>query len=144
MGEFIKFQFIPSELEYTPNSNFETIASMGRNNPLYHYTGSEDILKFNLDWYAEEESREDVIRKCKRLESLTKNDGFDNPPHHVKLIWNSLIYSDATWIVTSAPYKLSLFQAHRNMLPQQAYQELTLKRVTVNNALLDNINQLNW
>jgi hypothetical protein len=141
--EQISIQFVPQELDYTPDSNFIPIASMGRNNPLYHYTGSEDTLKFTLDWYANIESREDVITNCKKLEALTKNDSFDKPPHPIKLIWNDKLFSKSTWLVVSAPYKLSLFQAHRNMLPQQAYQEITLKRLTEFNSSLNQIRDIN-
>ncbi len=139
----IKIQFVPQELDYDPDSNWETVAAVGRNNGNYQYTGSEDVLKFQLDWYAESEDRKDVLLRCKQVESLTKNDGFDNPPHHVKLIWGDTMFSDATWVVIKAPYKMRLFQAHRSMLPQQAYQEVTLKRVTVDNTTISQIRNIN-
>lgn len=142
--EEIKIQFTPQELNYSMESSFVPIASMARNNPLYHYTGSEDTLDFVLDWFAETENREDVIRNCKKLEALTKNDSFDKPPHHVKLIWNSVLFSDAVWVVVAAPYKLSMFQAHRNMLPQQAVQTITLKRVTENNPTIEQIRKITY
>lgn len=142
--EKIKIQFVPQELDYKPESNFVAIASMARNNPLYHYVGSEDTLEFTLDWYAQEESREDVIMNCKKLEALTKNDTFNKPPHRVKLIWNSKLFNDAQWLVVAAPYKLSLFQAHRSMLPQQAIQSITLKRITENNTLNEQIRNINF
>lgn len=140
--EEIKIQWVPQELDYSPDSNFTSIASMGRNNPFYHFTGSEDTLKFTLDWYGQEESREDVLRNCKKLEALSKNDGYDGPPHRIKLIWNSIMFSDATWLVVSAPYKMLLYQAHRNMLPQQAYQSVTLKKVTSTNMTSNDIRKL--
>lgn len=143
-NEKIKIQFVPQELDYKPESNFVAIASMARNNPLYHYVGSEDTLEFTLDWFAREESREDVIRNCKKLEALTKNDSFGRDPHPVKLIWNSKLFSDAQWLVVAAPYKLSLFQAHRSMLPQQAIQTITLKRITEGNTSIQTIRNINF
>lgn len=140
--EEIELQFVPGVLDYVPDSNFIAIASMGRNNPHYHFAGSEDTLKFDIDWHSYQENREDVILKCKHLEALSKNDAYKGPPRRVKLIWNSLMYSDAIWQVVAAPYKLSLFQAHRNMLPQQAYQSITLKKVTDKNMSYDDIRKI--
>lgn len=140
--EEVKLPYIPLELDYNPDSKFVDIASMGRNNPLYHYTGSEDILKFTIDWYTAEDSRQDVLLHCKFIESLSKNDGFGNPPHPVILVWGDIMFSDSKWLVTSAPYKLSQFHADRNMMPQQAYQTITLKKITATNLLRDDITKM--
>jgi hypothetical protein len=142
-GEYLEIQFVPLEISYNPESKFIPIASPGRNNALYHYTGSEDTLSFTLDWHSIDTNREDVIQKCRWMEALTKNDGLALPPHYVSLIWGQSISSDSrprvslfgdseidnTWLVVSAPYRLSLFHGEYNMLPIQAYQEVTLKRV---------------
>lgn len=129
-GESLRLPFIPKELKYNPESNFKAIASMGRNNPLYHFTGAEDSLEFEIDWFAEKEDRSDVIKRCKWVEALSKNDGYNNPPPAVILHWNTVMFSDSLWLVTAAPYKMTDFQAHKKMLPQQAYQQVTLKRIT--------------
>lgn len=126
------FQTIPLELNYNPESSWVAIAAAGRNNPTYHYTGSEDTLSFMITWYAATEGRADVIRKCKWLESLSKNDGYDNQPHSVQCIFGDL-FKEAKWIVFSAPYKLAMFNRQIGMLPQLATQEITLKRITVTN-----------
>ena len=138
----LKIQFVPKVLEYNIESKFIALASMARNNPLYQYTGSEDTLEFELDWYAEDDNRQDVITKCKFLESLTKNDSFEKPPHRIKLIWGNSLFSAANWLVVSAPYKLSMFQAHKNMMPQQAYQVVSLKRITNSNSSINQIKGL--
>lgn len=143
-NEKVAIQFVPQELDYSSNPNWEAISAMARNNPLYHYTGGEDTLKFTIDWFAEQENRQDVLERCKKIEALTKNDGFDKPPHHVKLIWNNLMFSDSTWIVASAGYRLSMFQAHQNMMPQQAYQEVVLKRVSQLNTGVSQIRSINF
>jgi len=143
-GDKIILPFVPQTLDYNPESSFVAIPSMARNNPLYHYTGSEDTLEFTIDWFAQKENREDVILNCKRVESLSKNDSFNKPPHLVMLIWGDSIFSDAEWLVVAAPYKLTNFQAHRGMLPQQAIQSVTLKRVTKLNSSLAQIQSLNF
>jgi len=63
------------------------IASFGSNNPIYQYTGSEDTLSFVIDWFSSENHREDVIFNCRWIEALTKSDGYNEPPHRVKIIW---------------------------------------------------------
>lgn len=132
-GRVARLPFVPKELKVNPESHFKAIASMGRNTPFYHFTGAEDTLEFEIDWFAQEDSRYDVIRNCKLIESWTKNDAYDNPPPTVILHWNKELFADSLWLITAAPYRLMDFQAHRNMLPQQAYQSITMKRVTATN-----------
>ncbi len=143
--------FIPKELDYTPQSNFVGIASFGRNNPFYQYTGSEDTLTFEIDWFSNTFNREDVITNCRWIEALSKADGYDDVPHRVMLNWGSenKLFLDEVWLVVAAPYRLSQFQrAYRDpdgevkslhLLPQQAYQTVTLKRVTKENRTIKQI-----
>lgn len=130
--ERLFFQTIPPNLDMNPESKWATLEAPGRNNPLYAYGGSEDTLKFSITWYANSASRQDVLLKCKWLESLTKNNGYDEKPHRVKFIMGQL-FQDANWIIETAPYKLGQFNREIGMLPCFATQELTLKRITVNN-----------
>lgn len=129
--QYLKIQYVPAELTYTPESNWAVIPSVGRNNPFYHYTGSEDILQFTLDWHADDILRLKVIENCKWVEALSKADGYTKEPHVVKLIWGDL-FQDSLWIVEKAPYRLVRFQA-LGMRPVQAYQDVTLKRVINHN-----------
>lgn len=140
---YLKLPFVPRELNYSPESNFVGIASFGRNNPFYQFTGSEDTLTFEIDWFSERDDREDVIFNCRWLEALSKSDGYDDVPHRVILSWgmDNKLFSDSIWLVTSAPYRLTDFvRGYQDentreiisvgMLPQQAYQQVTLKRLS--------------
>ena len=144
----IKLPFIPTELNYNVDSNFSAIKPIGRNNPKYHYTGSEDKLEFEIDWFSNDESREDVITNCRILEALSKGDGYNKPPHRVLLQWgtNDILFKDHIFIVTNASYRLLNFNKAQinqktgevertNMLPIQAYQRVSLARVTSTNLL---------
>lgn len=143
--ESITLPFVPRELSYEPSSKFVGIATMGRNNPHYHFTGSEDVLQFDIDWFSSQDDRKDVINNCRWVEALSKADGYTEAPHRIKLVWseNDLLFADQTWLVTAAPYKLTDFvKGYKNqsgqivkvgMLPQQAYQQVTLKRVASHN-----------
>lgn len=133
--ETLMFQMVPMQLEYNPETSWNVVASPGRNSPLYQYNGAEDTLSFSLSWYADEESREDVMRKVKWIEALAKNDGYDNKPHRLKLMFGK-VFADAEWIMFSCQEKLSMFNREFGMLPCLAMQEITLKRIlTVNRSL---------
>lgn len=141
--EEIRLQFVPKALEYRPESSFIALSSMGRNNPFYQYTGSEDSLAFEIDWFFEKENTEDVIERCKKLEAMSKNDGYNNAPPTIKLLWNNTLFNDSVWVMTSAIYTLSHWNGKANMLPRQALQQVILKKVTNFNYSHDDIRRLN-
>lgn len=136
--------FVPRELDFKPESNFVGISSFGRNNPFYQFTGAEDTLTFEIDWLSLDESREDVITYCRWIEALTKGDGYDAPPPEVILSWghDNKLFQDYKWVVTAAPYRMKNFSKgfikgdqfiNNHLLPSQAYQQVTMKRVTDDN-----------
>lgn len=132
---------VPLEIEFNPEPQWNTIASIGRNAPFYNYSGSEDTLTFKIDWYSTEEHKEDVIYACRWVEALTKSNGYKQDPHRIMVIWGKadrLFYRDI-WIVFKAPYTMSQFQKHKSMLPQQAYQEIVLKKVLETNSETINV-----
>ena len=118
-------QFVPPELNIQRNSSVQAVQIVGRNNPLYQYTAGEKLLSFQLDFYADEESKMDVINNCKWLEALTYNEGYSKPPERVKLVWGDL-FQDELWIVKTVNYKLSLFDKEKGFLPRQAYVDISL------------------
>lgn len=135
----IRIQAVPDTLNVDPNTQWSSIQSMGRNNPFLQYTGGSDTLSFQLDWYSQTSNRADVIKACRFVEALARNDG-ESPPPKVLLIWGD-VFTNAVWIVSAAPYKLMNFESGNGMRPTQAYQELTLKRVMdlgVNDASFSN------
>lgn len=141
-SETLFLQTIPTEFNYEIDSSWNTITSAGRNNPLYHYTGSEDTLNFTISWYADQESREDVLANCKWLESMSKNNGYIEKPHRLKFMFGRM-FSDSIWIMHKASYRSSLFNRQHNMLPCLAIQEISMKRVTEVNTIYKSIRQIN-
>ena len=143
--EVIKLPFIPKELNYNPESSFVAIKPIGANNPRYQYTGAEDRLEFEIDWYAFDMDRRQVIENCRKIESLTKADAYKGNPHRVKLQWgtSNLLFDDHVFVVLSAPYRMTQFNKgyiqsngvvkSTQMLPIQAYQKITLGRISSNN-----------
>lgn len=158
-ARYIKLPFVPGVLEFKPESNFVGLASFGRNNPFYQYTGSEDTLSFTIDWHSNTQSREDVIFYCRWLESLTKANGYESRPHRVMVVWgggsddpsySKLLGPDNKWLLVSAPYTLTQFNRgyrdpetgeviNTNMLPQQAIQNVVFKRLAEHNYTTEDI-----
>lgn len=138
----LQLSYVPTELNYNAESNFVGIASIGRNNPHYQYAGAEDTLEFVIDWFSNKDDRTDVINNCRWVEALSKNNGYSNRPPRVKIQWGPMdkLFKDHIFIVTSAPYRLNNWQGSgrdkdgnivsTGLLPQQAYQTVTLKRIS--------------
>lgn len=131
--ESLTLQFNPPVLQYQPESDFIAVTSMGRNNPVYYFTGAEDTLEFNISWVSVSEDRKDVLTKVKWLEARTKNDGYINRVHRVKFLYG-LMFTEAIWVITAAPYSLELMHKGYGMMPTLARQTLRLKRITENNS----------
>ena len=145
----------PTTLEVNSESTWASVKSVGMNNPYQIFTGSEDTLSFEISWYAVDSNREDVINKCRLLESWTKADGYKSSPPTLYISWgSSKIFENDTFILVSAPYKLTNFQnSYRKglrsdpnsqiidlgLLPNTATQTLTFKKVTKKNLTHEDI-----
>lgn len=148
---YLTLQNRPSEIDVEPISSWSTINSMGRNSPFQVYTGSEDIVTLDISWYAVDENREDVINKCRLLESWTKSDGYIKSPPVLQIIWGqSDLFDNVDFVLTSAAYKLSNFQdgakkrygvevINLKLYPNLATQKLVFKRVSSNNLTSEDI-----
>lgn len=151
----IIIQGMPSELDVTPDSNWATVKSAGRNNPFMIYTGGEDTLSFEISWFSIQEDRKDVINKCRLLESWTRADGYNSSPPILWISWGSAnIFKDCAFVLISASYTLSNFQnsylkelsrkskgnpIDLGLLPNCAVQKLIFKKVTSNNTTHEEI-----
>lgn len=130
--EKLWLQTIPFEIEVDPNANWVALASMGRNLPGWQFTGAEDTIKFDITWYCDHSSREDVIKKCKWLQALSRPDGYDGEPHPLQFVFGDL-FKDSKFIMYAAPYRLGQFNREYFMLPTYALQSITLKRISETN-----------
>lgn len=151
--QYVELQNRPWDMRVEPMSNWVSVKSMGRNNPFMVYTGGEDTITLEVSWYAtDEESRLDVLAKCRLLESWTKADGYVKSPPVLNLWWGqSGMFLNDGFILYSAQYTLSNFQAtsgqpddykeqwwkyrsdelkNHGMLPTCANQTLVFKRVS--------------
>lgn len=131
--ESLYFQFVPQELDYKVGTSIAAISTFGRNNPRYHYTGSEDTVTFEIDWHSDVAEKNDVLKKCRWLESKTKTDAYQGELPQMLFKWGDVFNSDDMWIIADASYRISLFDKTASMRPKQAYQSITLKRITAEN-----------
>ena len=153
---YLVLQNRPPELEFKGETSWASIHSMGRNNPMYHYTGAEDTLQFNISWFCDDPNHlDEVVNKCRFLEAWTKANGYQASPPVIQIQWgNSEIFKDHYYILTSATYTLENFNdyirvngnerkdlkaADGRLLPSSATQELIFKRVSATNLSWNDI-----
>lgn len=128
-GEKVRVMFVPLLLEWESTSNLAPIATLGRNNPFYHYTGGEDKLSFELDWLATDKAKTAAINACNKLKSWSKNNSYKKPPPRIKLIFGTL-FSNHIFLIADASYNMAMFQGTHRMLPAQCYQTIELVKIT--------------
>lgn len=150
--QYIELQTIPTEVQHTSENTWAVINSMGRNLPMYHYTGSETSLTFNISWYSDDRNNpDDVITKCRLLEAWSKADGYVKAPPILQIRWGSAdVFKDQFFILVKADYKLSNWRVSARkydkntkkfvevgkqpgLQPSVATQELLFKRVSLTN-----------
>ena len=135
----LEIQFMPKDISPQRSASWADIAIVGRNNPLQHYVGGSNKLTLELDFYAEEESREDVIRKCRLLETWAMNDGYSNPPERVRLTFGKLFKENEVWVIHSVKPTYNLFSPEHGMLPRQAYVTVELVMDTDSNRKIADV-----
>lgn len=154
--EYIVIQNRPNQLEFRGETSWAAIKSMGRNTPMYHFTGAEDTVQFNITWYCNDPDHlDEVVNKCRFLEAWTKANGYQASPPVIRIQWgNSSIFEGQLFILTSATYTLSNFNDYTRvngktrkelsakdgkLLPSTATQELIFKRVSATNLSWEDI-----
>ena len=86
--QYIVLQNRPLSFDFRGETTWATIKSMGRNTPMYHYTGSEDIVQFNVSWYCDDpDNPAEVLTKCRLLESWSKSNAYQAAPPILQIQW---------------------------------------------------------
>ena len=150
----MELQTYPEKVSFQGESTWAVINSMGRNTPMYHFTGAESIIQLNISWYCDDPANPaDVLAKCKLLEAWSKGNGYISAPPILKLNWgDSELFKDELFILTEATYELSNWRGSvkqydrktnelvlpkgyvdTNLLPAMATQELIFRRVSATN-----------
>ena len=152
----IVLQNRPNELNIDPKANWASVSSMGRNVPFMMYTGGEDTISFEISWYANDKShRDEVIWKCKLLESWSRANGYQASPPLLNIKWGAsdIFTENDYFVLESAQYILKDFQDQARPLgadnydnlidlklnPIHATQSLVFKRVSMTNPTYEDI-----
>lgn len=157
---YLDLQTYPEKVSFQGESSWAVINSMGRNTPMYHFTGAETIIQMNVSWFCDDPANPaDVITKCKLLEAWSKGNGYISAPPILKLNWgDSELFKDELFILTAATYELSNWRGSvkqydkgskqlvlpkgyvdTNLLPAMATQELVFRRVSAHNLTHNDI-----
>ena len=153
--QYIELQVRPQLVDFKGETSWASIKSMGRNTPMYHYTGAEDTVQFNTSWFrTDPDYPDEVINKCRVLESWSKSDGYKSSPPILLIQWGGLstdsLFDGQTFILISATYTLKNFNdtarvwdsnkgtltnnlKDSKLYPDTATQELIFKRVSASN-----------
>lgn len=159
--QYIELQVRPASLDFKGETTWASIKSMGRNTPMYHYTGAEDTLQFNTSWFRTDPNHPDeVVNKCRLLEAWSKSDGYNAAPPILMIQWGDdqadSLFKDHKYILISATYTLKNFSdttrtwdsgkktlsnslINNKLYPTSATQELIFKRVSSNNLGYEDI-----
>jgi hypothetical protein len=117
--ESIELQFVPDEISVPRKADLSRVQVVGRNNKLLHYTGGEETMPLKVEFYSDDENREDVIYKVDWLKSLCYNDGDVARARKVKVIFGDL-FPYHVWAVESVTPILSHFDNTKGWLPMRA------------------------
>lgn len=123
--EKLEIQFVPSKLTINRDPTVQEVEIVGLNLPRTQHQGGKRTLSLELDFYSNAQSREDVIRKCRWLESLTYRGGPGVPAEQVRLVYGAM-FQNEIWNVQRVQYDLSLFDKKFGFLPRQAYVTVVL------------------
>lgn len=159
-AQWIELQTIPEKVAFQGESTWAVINSMGRNTPMYHFTGAETVIQFNVSWYCNDPANpEEVVAKCRLLEAWSKANGYAVAPPVLEIQWgDSDLFQDQKFILTAATYELKNWKdsakvwdatqkkyvmpagyVDPKLNPMVATQELIFRRVSASNLTYEDI-----
>lgn len=138
-GERMELQFMPASLDGESTADIKEVTIVGRNNPLLHYTSGRDTLNIPLEFYADSEARDDVIKKIQWLKSLRMNNGFQGKVRNVMLVMGDLFKNNEIWAVRNVRYSMSHFDGAFGFLPLRATADVSLVLDPDKNLLVSDV-----
>lgn len=124
--EKLEVQYIPRELTSNRQVNLGEVQVVGRNNPLQHYTGGSNRIRLELEFYSDQRDREDVIAKCRLLESWAMNDGNVAPQEKLRVTFGRMFKENEIYRISDLSVDYSMFSPTKGMLPRQATANIEL------------------
>lgn len=134
----MEIQFVPPTIGNSRDARLNTVAIVGRNDDILHYSGGSESLKLELDFYAGEDVKENVIDKINWLKSLTMNDGYSGAFRNVKLVFGKLFLNEV-WAIKSVDSSMSHFSEKNSWLPLRAKVQLALQLDPEKNRYIEDV-----
>lgn len=116
---------MPNELQRGNTGETNKIKTVARNNPFIGQSGVETDITFSLDFYSEQEDREDLMSRVKWLEGLTYSEAFNARPVRVRIVWGKFL-NKFTYSVNSVNVRFSQMNQYHDGLPLMAMVDLNL------------------
>lgn len=123
--EQIECQYMPNELTRNNTAEINKIKTVARNNPFPGYSGVETDMMFSLDFYSEQEDREDLMSRVKWLEGLTYGQAFNARPVKIRIVWGRFL-NKFTFCVNNVNVKFAQMNKYHDGLPLMAMVDLNL------------------
>jgi len=119
----LQLQYMPLQVQYSRDAKFDSIAVIGRNNPLHHYSGGDTSLSFPIDFYSDDPEGGKALQGIQFLESMQYS-GIDRSPSRLSLVFGRL-FKGKLWLLKTLSVNYSVFEPNKNWLPRYATANCT-------------------
>lgn len=144
---YLILPFIPQEFETVTSSLIKSLNVVSSNFQSYHYGGSEDTASLEVRWYGIGKDQLTVQQNCRKLEALSKIDGWNSELPEIVLHWgnDNIFLGKHKFVVEKVTTTYSQFMLGINKLginktvtesyafnmqPILAVQQVTLRRIS--------------
>ncbi|RUP38224.1 MAG: hypothetical protein EKK63_12655 [Acinetobacter sp.] len=124
--ERLMIQFVPDEINMPRTAEGGSFTVVGRNHKKFHYTSGSEPLNMELQFFADDDKREDVKKAIDWLKSLTMNDGTNAKFRNVKIIMGKMFEDEIFRVVSVSPV-MSNFDSAHDWLPLQARVNIVME-----------------
>lgn len=121
----MEIQFVPDKISINRDIDLGVMKVVGRNTPRYQTIGGEELLTLNLDFCADEDSRQSVIARVEWLKSLTYTNRGKLPAQRIILVFGEL-YKKQKWTLKHLKAEMGSFNPQRGYYPQYANVQIGL------------------
>jgi len=134
----LEIQFVPQAIKSNRSAKLQTVAIVGRNDDLLHYTGGKETLKLELEFYAQDDSKKEVFEKINWLKSMTMNNGSNGKFRNVKLVFGDL-FKNQVWAISNVSPDMSHLSAGNSWMPLRAKVNIDFILDPEKNRFIDDV-----
>jgi len=131
----LEIQFVPGAIGGSRQARLQSVAIVGRNDDLLHYTGGSETLTLELEFYGDSD---EVYKALNWLKSLTVNDGYAGAFRTVKIVFGEL-FKNNVWAVKSVKPNMSHFNQETGWLPLRGKASVEFQLDPEKNRYIDDV-----